>query len=116
MYDRKLSSLNNLLDGTLSRYGIGGRVLAAQIVTSANDILAELMGQQANDVRVQSFKDHELIIGCKNATARYAAEGLTKRLARKLEEKFPDQTFTKISCRLDTRSTSDDEWYNGMAV
>lgn len=116
MYDRKLSSLSHLLGGSLTRYGISERVLAARIVTRANELLQEFMGRQADDVRVLSFKDQELILACGNATARYAAEGLAKKLARRLEEQFPDQTFKKISCRLNTRLTSDDEWYNGTAV
>lgn len=112
MRDHKLSSLSNLLGGTLSRYGIGERVVAAQIVSTANELLVELMGRQAEDIHVLSYKDGQLEIACKSPTARYAAEGMTKTLARKLEERYPNQTFRTVDCRLKTGAASDDEWYN----
>ena len=116
MRDHKLNSLGNLLGGTLSRYGIGERVQAAQIVASANELLGGLMGKQAEDIKAMSYKDSELVLACKSPTARYAAEGLTKKLGRQLEERYPSQTFSKITCRLKTGSDTDDEWYNGATV
>lgn len=116
MRDHKLSSLGNLLGGALSRHGIGERVQAAQIVASANELLSELMGRQAEEVRAISYKLAELVLACKTPTARYAAEGLTKTLGRKLEERYPSQTFKKITCRLKTGIATDDEWYNTDTV
>ncbi|MDQ5952642.1 MAG: hypothetical protein QG626_771 [Patescibacteria group bacterium] len=116
MRDHKLSSLGNLLGGALSRHGIGERVQAAQIVAKANDLLREAMGKQADEVQAVSFKLSELVLACKTPTARYAAEGQVRNLARRLEEAFPTQTFKKIVCRLKSGVANDDEWYNGGTV
>lgn len=115
--DSKPSSLGNLLQGALSRHGIGERVLAAQIVAKANELLAEFLTPvQRGEVQAVSFRANELLLACKTPTARYAAEGLTKRLGRKLEEIYPNQTFRKITCVFKNASTNDDEWYNGATV
>ncbi|MFZ2682140.1 MAG: hypothetical protein WAZ14_03550 [Patescibacteria group bacterium] len=117
MRDHKLSSLGNLLGGALSRYGIGERVVAAQIVASANELLDELLppGHRL-EVQVVSFKLGELVLMCKSPTVKYVAEGMTKQLGRRLEERFPDQTFKKIVCIFKPFKATDDEWYNTEAV
>lgn len=117
MRENKLSSLGNLLGGALSRHGIGERVVAAQIVAGANELLRELLTpEQRGEVQAVSFKDDELLLACKTPTARYAAEGFAKTLGRKLEEKFPNQTFRKVVCVFKTGKANDDEWYNGSTV
>ena len=117
MRDNNLSSLGNLLGGALARHGIGERVIAAQIVASANELLHEMLTQdQRGEVQAVSFKSDELLLACKTPTARYAAEGLAKTLGRKLEEKYPNQTFKKIVCVFKSGKVSDDEWYNGATV
>ena len=117
MRDHKLSSLGNLLGNALARHGIGERVVAAQIVASANELLKGLLTRdQVGEVQAVSFKNSELLLVCKTPTARYAAEGLTKALARKLEEGYPDQTFRKIACVFKAGKANDDEWYNGTTV
>jgi hypothetical protein len=117
MRNHKLNSLSNLLSGALSRHGIGERVIAAQIVASANELLGEMMTPtQRGEVQVVSFKGSELLIACKTPTARYAAEGLTKALGRKLEQEYPSQTFRKIVCLFKSGKANDDEWYNSATV
>jgi len=117
MRNHKLNSLGNLLGGALSRHGIGERVVAAQIVASANELLATLLTPDQNrEVQAVSFKASELLLVCKTPTARYAAEGLAKSLGRKLEEEYPSQTFRKIVCVFKSGKANDDEWYNGATV
>lgn len=117
MRDNKLSSLGNLLGGALARHGIGERVMAAQIVSSANDVLADLLTpDQRGEVEAVSYRSSELLLACKTPAARYAAEGLAKALSKKLEEEFPNQTFRKVTCVFKTGRASDDEWYNGTTV
>ena len=117
MADKKLSSLGNLLGGALARHGIGERVVAAQIVSSTNELLKELLTRdQWGEVQAVSYRNSELLLACKTPTARYAAEGLAKALGRKLEEKYPNQTFRKIVCVFKAGKAGDDEWYNGATV
>ena len=117
MRDHKLSSLGNLLGGALSRHGIGERVIAAQIVASANELLAGMLtAEQKTEVQAISFKGSELLLVCKTPTARYAAEGLARQLGRKLEEEYPSQTFRKVVCVFKSGKANDDEWYNGATV
>ncbi|MEK7183301.1 MAG: hypothetical protein AAB776_01560 [Patescibacteria group bacterium] len=117
MRDHKLNSLGNLLGGALSRHGIGERVIAAQIVATANELLVGMLTyEQRDEVQAVSFKSSELLLVCKTPTARYAAEGLAKSLGRKLEEDYPSQTFKKIVCVFKSGKASDDEWYNGGTV
>jgi hypothetical protein len=117
MRDHKLSSLGNLLGGALSRHGIGERVIAAQIVASANELLGQMLTpEQRGEVQAMSYKASELLLICKTPTARYTAEGLAKSLGRKLEEEFPTQTFKKIACMFKPGKANDDEWYNGGTV
>lgn len=113
MRDHKLSSLGNLLGGALSRHGIGERVLAAQIVATANELLAELLpALERGSSQVISYKQQELIVACRTPTARYAVEGLARALGRKLEEVYPAQSFKKIRAVLRSGKPSEDEWYN----
>jgi hypothetical protein len=117
MRDHKLSSLGNLLGGALSRHGIGERVMAAQIVATANELIAGLLpaGEQ-RAVRVTSYKNGELTVACKTPAARYVIEGQSKAICRRLEEKYPNQTFKILQCRLKPSEASDEEWYNGLTV
>ena len=117
MRDYKLNSLGNLLGGALSRHGIGERVIAAQIVASANELLTDMLAPgPRSEVQAISYKNAELLIVCKTPTARYAAEGLIKSLGRQLEVEFPSQTFKKIICLFKPLKANDDEWYNGGTV
>ncbi len=117
MRDHKLSPLGQLLGGSLARYGIGERVTAAQIVTSANKLLQEILtADQAREVVAVSFKSSELCLACKTPTARFAAEGLAKTLSHKLEELYPEQTISRIICVFRTPKATEDEWYNDMSV
>ncbi len=117
MREYKLSSLSHLLGGSLARHGIGDRVLSAQIVASANQLLTELLhSDQRGEVQAVSYKASELLLACKTPTARYAAEGLIKIIARKLEEKYPDQTFRKVICVFRNGKANDDEWYNSASL
>jgi hypothetical protein len=117
MRDHKLSSLGNLLGGALSRHGIGERVVAAQIVTSANELLRTFMPATEHlAVRVTSFRGGELRVACKTPAARYVVEGIAKNLCRRLEEEYPNQTFKGVQCRLQPSQANDEEWYNGLTV
>lgn len=117
MRDYKLSALGNLLGGALSRHGIADRVVAAQIVASANELLTTMFTPlQRAEIQAISYKASELVLACKTPTARYAAEGMARALGRKLEEHYPDQTFRKITCVFKSLQANDDEWYNSGAV
>lgn len=113
---KDLSSLGNLLEGALSRHGIGIQVVAAQVVSHANDLLIELLPEHARaDVRVESYRSNELILACKNAPARYAAEKVEEQLTLKLEEKFPRLTLKSVLYRLKPH-IFEDGWYNSHTV
>jgi hypothetical protein len=101
----------------LARHGIGERVVAAQIVASANELLSQMLTpEQRGEVQAVSFKGSELLLACKTPAARYMAEGMAKTLGRKLEEEYPNQTFRKVVCVFRNQRANDDEWYNGATV
>ncbi len=113
---KNLSSLGNLLEGALSRHGIGIQVVSAQIVSRANDLLHELLPEHARaDVRTESYRTNELVIACKNAPARYATEKIEEHLTRRLEEHFPRLTLKSVVYRLKPH-VFEDGWYNSQTV
>lgn len=113
---KDLSSLGNLLEGALSRHGIGIQVVAAQIVSQANELLFELLPEQARaEVRTESYRTNELVIACKNAPARYVTEKIEEQLMKRLEERFPRLTLKTVTYRLKPH-LFEDGWYNSHTV
>jgi hypothetical protein len=93
MKKNSLSSVGSMMDGLLSRHGIGKQVLSANIVTSADRYLQSVLPEEMKgDVRALSFKDGVLTLACRHSAALYDAEGFAHALQRKLEEEFPSQT------------------------
>ena|SRR3989338_6141170 len=93
-----LSSLRNLLSGSLNRAGIRKSVKAAMIVEAANRIIpGHLPGMQAYDVVAISYKDGILRLRVKNSAARYALRGIEPILLMKLQEEFPSSSIKQIS-------------------
>ncbi len=112
-----LSSLGSLMGGSLARHGIMGRVMAAQIVTTTNALLDELIPPAARgDVQAISYKNQELLIACKTAPARYLLQGLSKTIGSRLEQTYPSQTIKTIACKLRPVGTDEQEWYNGLTT
>jgi hypothetical protein len=98
MKKKSLHSIGDMMDSVLSRHGIKKQVVSAQIVTRANELLRELLdGAALLDVKVLSLKENMLTLACRHSAALYDGEGVAETIARKLEEEYPDHSFTCIA-------------------
>ncbi len=97
-----LTKLGSLLDGALRRHGVTKQVTAAIIVDRANEILDELLGDSVlcRDIRVISYANGVLVIGCDNAGASYDLDGMTPQILARLGEEVPEAEVHTITPRV----------------
>jgi hypothetical protein len=100
MKKSSLYSVGSMVDGVLSRHGIGKQVLSASVVTTAERTLSSLLAPQIKeDVRALSFRENTLTLACRHSAALYDAEGFAAKLGRSLEESFPSLSI-KVEAKL----------------
>lgn len=95
----------------LSRHGIGAQVLAARVVLKGNEILATMLNaEQQKDVRALSFSSGQLLLICRNASAKFFINQQLNILARRLEEALPEISVVEVKVEL-----RPDEWTKNEA-
>lgn len=85
-----------MLSSFTKRHGIRTQLTAHEVVAEAQ---AELMRQVGNtplgkDMVVLSYADSVVTFACKNAAARFDAQGVADEICRSLAPKFPSLTLS----------------------
>ncbi len=88
--------VHNLLASFTKRHGITKKLLAHDILAGATAELGLLLGGTPleRDVLVVSYAEGLLTFACKHPAARFDMEAFAPALCKRLEERFPAQTFT----------------------
>lgn len=93
-----ISSLRDLLSGSVGRAGIRKSVTASMIVEAANKMLPTyLPGDRREDAKAVSFRNGVLRVQLKTSAARFSFRGHEEKLLKKLSEEFPTANIKKIS-------------------
>jgi hypothetical protein len=96
-----LSSLRNLLSGSLTRAGIMRSVDASMVVEAANRALpAYLPSTRSKDIIAISYKDGVVHLAAKTAAARFSIKGQETELLTNLQQQFPTLPMNKVTIKL----------------
>lgn len=101
-----ISSIRNLLTGSLSRAGIMRSVNASMIVEAANRALPTyLPSSRAKDVVAIAYKDGTLQLSAKTAAARFAMKGQETELLTNMQQQFPNFPMKRVLIKLQGSSS-----------
>jgi hypothetical protein len=97
-----LTKISNLLQSALGRHGITKQVTAAMVVQRAEEVLAEMIAGTplVGDVRVASYRNNEMLLGCANAPASYDVEAMIPEFLHRMAAECPEATITKVIARV----------------
>ncbi|MEK9155086.1 MAG: hypothetical protein AAB839_00385 [Patescibacteria group bacterium] len=97
-----LTKISNLLQGALGRHGITKQVTAAMVVQRAEEVLAEMLEGTplADDVRVTSYHNNEMLLGCANAPASFDMEAMVPEFLKRMAVECPEATISKVIARV----------------
>jgi hypothetical protein len=87
--------INRLLASFAKRHGIKEQLTAHGVVESAQEELMRTVAGTPleNDLIVLSYADSVVTFACKNAAARFDAQGVADEVCRALASKFPALTL-----------------------
>ncbi len=82
--------LRDLLQHAIKRAHASTQVSATQMVSAAEDCLAQLMGSRKRDVRVVSFHDGTMIIETLHSSASHFLQSHEPHLIKTLQQRHPE--------------------------
>ena len=95
-----LQSLKQLIPKAIGRSGIGQSMYAANVVTIATCFFDQLFGEQANQIRVISFRAGVLTVECLNSVMANEIIQSETKLRMYLKKKIPQMNLRSIRTRL----------------
>lgn len=96
-----ISSIRNLLTGSLNRAGIMRSVNASMVVEAINRTLPKyLPSSRTKDVVAVAYKDGTIQLTAKTAAARFAMKGQETELLTDIQQQFPNTPMKRVSITL----------------
>lgn len=100
-----MNGMSQLAKNLLERHGIRRQVSSAMIVTSANELLDELLTNPAkSDVRAISFSEDILKIAVRHSAAAHVLSSMMDELENRLCKLYPDIHIKRIIHALEPRT------------
>jgi Dna[CI] antecedent, DciA len=100
-----MREIADLLTQSLKRHGIERQVTAVRIVDTTQEILQNLLPEQARqDVKALSFFGEMVRVICKHPVAAQEVRRHKDALLAELARAFPSRTIRDIEIRLDQRT------------
>lgn len=89
-------SIANMLTSFTKRHGIRAQLTAHEVVAEAQRELASRVSGSplGSDMVVLSYANNVVTFACKNAAARYDAQGVADAVCEALKPSFPSLTLT----------------------
>ena len=104
--------MGGLMQSALARHNIGRQVTAAMIVTTADDLLHNMIDMHMKpDVKVLSYKQGQLIVACRHPAAVDAMQTFCPVLKLRVEEAIPTAHLVSVFARMQPEAWS--EVYEG---
>ena len=87
-----------MLSSFTKRHGIKQKLLAHDIVQTAQEVLREYIRGTPleNDMLVVSYAEEVITFACRHAAARFDAEQIALQVCTQLESRFPAHTFRAL--------------------
>lgn len=96
-----MANMTDLTDDVLARHGIKAQVIAAMLVKKSNEFLESLVQDHArNDIRVISYNQNILTVGCRHSAAMHEFKRVSLMLEEQLKREFPDISIHKFAHKI----------------
>ncbi|MFH1711728.1 MAG: hypothetical protein ABH846_00625 [Patescibacteria group bacterium] len=100
-YNKKPILLNDLINSTLARHGIGRQVTASLITKRSKELMRDILEDHVkNDVKVISYNNKIITIACRHHAAMREAARSSEELKQMLYIDFPDIQLNQINCKI----------------